>query len=302
MATAQPLQRNLLDCVPGSLNQTSWTMLRMKRFIRWVVLIAVTASIAGAVYYYWQKSQIREGRRPAIVRLTAPQTRPIPQIRHPIGAAETEGRKSGAAQEQLPPLHESDTTLRGALTGLFGANTVEKFFYLKNIAYHMVATIDNLARRQGSQRLMPLKPPPGHFLTIRKGKAVFIDPKNDRRYTPYVRLVESVSAKRLVTVYVHFYPLFQHAYEDLGYPKRYFNDRLIEVIDNLLATPDVRGPIKLIRPNVLYEFANPALQGLSVGQKILIRMGNSNAAKIKAKLRDIRRLLTLDAGQTHPHK
>ncbi|MHB1792441.1 MAG: DUF3014 domain-containing protein [Acidiferrobacteraceae bacterium] len=274
----------------------------MKRFIGWVVLIAVTAGIAGTVYYYWQKSQIQERQGPAIVRLTAPQTRSIPQIRHPIGTAETEGRESGAAKEQLPPLRESDTALRSALTALFSANTVEKFFYLKNIAYHMVATIDNLARRQGSQRLMPLKPPPGRFLTTREGKTVFIDPNNYRRYTPYVRLVESVNAKRLVTVYVHFYPLFQRAYEDLGYPKSYFNDRLIEAIDNLLATPDVRGPIKLIRPNVLYEFANPALQGLSVGQKILVRMGNSNAAKVKAKLREIRRLLTLDAGQTHPHK
>lgn len=273
----------------------------MKKLIGWVVLIAATASIVGAAYY-WENNQRQEGRRAAIVRLAAPRTRPAPPIRHPIAAAETEGRVPSAAQAPLPPLRASDPALRNALTALFTAKNVEKFFYLKHIAYRLVAMVDNLARRRGSQHLMPLIAPPGRFLTTREGKTRFIDPNNYRRYTPYVRLVTSVGAKRLVTIYVHFYPLFQHAYEDLGYPKGYFNDRLIEVIDNLLATPDVRGPIKLIRPNVLWQFANPALERLSAGQKILIRMGNRNAAKVKARLREIRRLLTLDADQVHTHK
>jgi len=37
--------------------------------------------------------------------------------------------------------------------------------------------------------------------------------------------------------------LFQQSYEDLGYPGQYFNDRLVEVIDDMLKTPDVQGPI-----------------------------------------------------------
>ncbi|MHB1942439.1 MAG: DUF3014 domain-containing protein [Acidiferrobacteraceae bacterium] len=272
-----------------------------KRLIGWLVFIVATAGIIGAAYY-WQKTRPQEAQKSAVVRLSVPRAKPAPQIRHPIGAAEIKGGASNAAQAPLPPLRASDTTLRNALTALFSAKNVEKFFYLKHIAYRLVATVDNLGRRQGSQRLMPLVAPPGRFLTTRQGKTIFIDPNNYRRYTPYVRLITSVSTKRLVAAYVHFYPLFQHAYVDLGYPKGYFNDRLIEVIDNLLATPDVRGPIKLIRPNVLYQFANPALEQLTVGQKILIRMGNGNAAKVKAWLREIRRLLTRDADRVHAHK
>ena len=37
---------------------------------------------------------------------------------------------------------------------------------------------------------------------------------------------------------------------------------------------------------------DPALQGLSAGQKILVRMGPENEAKVKAKLREIKRALT----------
>jgi hypothetical protein len=86
--------------------------------------------------------------------------------------------------------------------------------------------------------------------------------------------------------------LFQQAYAELGYPSRYFNDRVFEVIDHLLATPDVRGPIALVQPKVMYEYADPVLQDLSAGQKMLVRMGPENEAKVKAKLRELKKALT----------
>jgi len=61
-------------------------------------------------------------------------------------------------------------------------------------------------------------------------------------------------------VYLRFYPLFQQAYQDLGYPNGYFNDRLVKVIDVLLATPQIAGPIELVRPKVMYAFADPTLE------------------------------------------
>jgi hypothetical protein len=65
-------------------------------------------------------------------------------------------------------------------------------------------------------------------------------------------------------------------------------DRVVEVIDHLLATPEIEEPLRLIQPRVLYEFADPKLQKLSGGQKILLRMGPANLRKLKAKLREIR--------------
>jgi hypothetical protein len=95
----------------------------------------------------------------------------------------------------------------------------------------------------------------------------------------------------MVELYKRFYPLFQEAYIDLGYPQRYFNDRVIEVIDHLVETPEIEETIVLIRPHVLYEFADPNLEKLSSGQKILIRMGNENALKAKKFLGELRTLL-----------
>jgi hypothetical protein len=96
---------------------------------------------------------------------------------------------------------------------------------------------------------------------------------------------------------VHYYPLFQQAYRELGYPDGYFNDRLVVVIDHLLQTPDVTQPVALTQPNVMYEYADPALESRSAGQKLLLRSGPENETAIKAKLREIRAALT---GETLP--
>ncbi len=90
-------------------------------------------------------------------------------------------------------------------------------------------------------------------------------------------------------MYARFYPLFQQAYAELGYPNRYFNDRLVEVIDHLLAAPEVQGPVELVRFGPYFEFADPDLEELSAGRKLLVRMGPENAAVIKSKLRELRR-------------
>ena len=68
----------------------------------------------------------------------------------------------------------------------------------------------------------------------------------------------------------------------------------MEVIDHLLETPDVKGPIALTRPGVFYEFADPSLEARSAGQKILLRIGSENAATVKEKLRELRREVAKD--------
>jgi hypothetical protein len=62
---------------------------------------------------------------------------------------------------------------------------------------------------------------------------------------------------------------------------------LVFVIDHL-ETPEVSEPVELVRPKVLFEFADSDLEDLSASQKLLIRIGPENAAVIKGKLREIR--------------
>ncbi len=259
----------------------------MKDTILWFALLVVVGGIVAASYYYWQRNLPQE-RQPAPTSKveSAPETQVAPRIRHPI-----EEMQPTQEVKPLPSLSESEEAMQDALRRLFGQKSLREFFYLEDFVRRLVVTIDNLPRKQVPLRYVPVKLTAQRFLTIGEEDNVFLNPDNYRRYAPYVRLAESVKTKQLVALYTHYYPLFQEAYEELGYPDGYFNDRLVEVIDDLLAAPEVQAPIELVQPKVMYEFADPELEARSAGQRILIRMGIENAARIKAKLRDIRREL-----------
>jgi len=170
-------------------------------------------------------------------------------------------------------------------------------FHLDQIVPRFVATIDNLPRQTVALQKMPVKPVGGAMDVSSADGRVLLRADNAERYAMYVRMLEQADTQRLVQAYARLYPLFQKAYQDLGYPQGYFNDRLVEVIDHLLATPDVPAPVELSQPKVLYEYADPSLEARSAGQKILIRMGPVNESRVKTKLREIRRALT---GQALP--
>lgn len=192
------------------------------------------------------------------------------------------------------------------LIRLFGRKSVLSMFQLDDFARRVAATVDNLGRQHAPPRLWPLVPAEGRFLTEHQGDSEIISADNGLRYTPHVLLIETVDLHQVVAAYLQLYPLFQQAYEELGYPGRYFNDRVVAVLDQLLATPDIEGPIRMQlptirgplqpqRPWVLYEFADPALQSLSAGQKLLLRTGPVNARRLKARLAELRRLLATGA-------
>ena len=135
---------------------------------------------------------------------------------------------------------------------------------------------------------MPVKPVGGPFLVERNSAGMTIDPTNARRYVRYLEIMAAVDVRRLLDLYVGFYPVFQQAYRELGYPHGRFNDRVVDTLDDLLATPDVTPPIAVTQPKVLYEFADPALEKRSAGQKIMLRMGADNMARAKRLLSAIR--------------
>ena len=139
---------------------------------------------------------------------------------------------------------------------------------------------------------MPLEPVPGSFGVAQAAEGFTLASANAERYAPYVRVFQTLDTRALARRYFDSYALFQRAYAELGFPNQRFHDRLLEAIDDLIEAPEPAGAVKLERPKVLYVFADPELETLSAGQKIMIRMGAQNAAKVKAKLRELRRELT----------
>ncbi|HEX4268398.1 MAG TPA: DUF3014 domain-containing protein [Steroidobacteraceae bacterium] len=258
--------------------------------IWWSAGIVIAAAIAIGVYYrYYSPAPPAPPPQPtAPPQAAAP---PVPAIQHPI--------PSGAEQQQapLPPLDQSDPVLRESLTGLLGKPAVAKFLVPHEIVRDIVVTVDNLPRKKVAAELRPLQPTPGDTVVDTQAGSTTLSQQNYARYAPLMEVVSATDPKTLAAVYFRMYPLFQQAYENLGYPGKYFNDRLVLAIDSVLATPDVPGPIALVRPKVFYQFSDPKLEALPAGQKLLIRMGPQNASVIKAKLQQFRAAITAQPPQ-----
>jgi hypothetical protein len=182
--------------------------------------------------------------------------------------------------------------MHDALEKMFGDVSVKQMLVPQDIVRRIVVTIDNLPRQKVAVEKRPLKPVPGQTVTQTAGDEITLSEANYARFAPYVTLLQGMDTRALADLYVRFYPLFQQSYEDLGYPGQYFNDRLVEAIDDLLATPEIAKPVALVQPRVFYEFADARLEALPAGQKMLLRMGPQNAAVLKAKLRELRTVVT----------
>lgn len=256
-----------------------------------ILLLGLALLAAGGGWYLWSTFF---ASTPAPVVAEAPPPPPLPAapaepaIQHPID--------TGATTEPLPALAESDKPLADGLAAAIDRDAIARWLIPQDLVRRVVATVDNLPRKTYAQRLSPLKPVPGKFTVAGADAQMAIAPQNAARYAPLVRALEAVNADKLVALYVRFYPLFQEAYREQGYPNAYFNDRLVQVLDMLIATREAPGQLAIAQPKVLYEFADPALEALPSGQKILLRMGPENAARVKAKLREIRALVAKEGG------
>jgi len=253
------------------------------------VAAAVVVIAAGTLLYLHNRHA--DLPRAAVAPVQLPAEPPAePATLHPVPAA-----ADSAANAPLPALADSDAALSDAFGQVIGASAVKDYLLPENIIRHLVVTIDNLPRQKVAVQKRPTSAIAGTFVADGDELHATLDPQNYARYQPMVAVVGKTDMHKLAAVYVHFYPLFQQSYQDLGYPNGYFNDRLVQVIDSLLATPQPEGPIALVRPNVMYTFADPALESRSAGQKLLIRMGPDNAAVIKAKLKELREAITATA-------
>jgi hypothetical protein len=272
----------------------------MKHSTVWLLILVLLAG--GGGYFIWQQDKRQNAPVPAESQpLVLPEKPPEPEIKYPVPEPpvqiDTQITPPEEVEEEvekpLPSLEQSDDAIQEEFARLFDQGVFGKLFIFKAFIQRFVVIIDNLTAPKLPQKYRLTVRPPKSFIVNKNAQGkLFIDPRNYQRYSTYVDFVEAIDTQALTAAYVHFYPLIQQAYEAMGYPDQYFNDRLVEVIDHLLATPDVLVPIELIRPNVFYKFADPKLESLSAGQKILLRIGYDNAFRVKSKLKELREAIT----------
>ncbi len=261
--------------------------------IWWSAGIVIAAAIAIGVYYRYYSPV--PAAPPAQHPAAAPQPAappPAPAIQHPIPPA--------AEQQQapLPPLDQSDPVVRDSLIGLLGKPAVAKFLVPHQIIRDVVVTVDNLPRKKVAAELRPLQPTPGDTAVDTQGSC-------DDSQSAELRTLRGTDGRRAARPTRRRWP------PSTSGSIRSSNRRMrISVTPGSTSTtawcrPSTacspprmyQGPIELVRPKVFYQFADPKLEALPAGQKLLIRMGPQNASVIKAKLQQFRAAITAQPPQ-----
>jgi hypothetical protein len=258
---------------------------RLKAKINPLVIVIAIGVLIAALYFYRQMESAR--REAALPVETAPAPTVVQSL--PAEPEQTVPRPQQDELPQLPPIDDSDAEVKAALADLAGPTTIDRLLVPDALIRKIVVTVDNLPSRKLAMRMRAVRAVPGSFVVAGANEGtLFIDARNFARYGPYVEAVDAVDPAGFADAYTRFYPLLQEAYEEIAAPGRQFHTRFLEVLDHLLATPVVPGPIELTRPHVFYEYADPSLESLSVGQKALIRMGPEHAARLKSKIERLR--------------
>jgi hypothetical protein len=261
----------------------------------WAAAIIIVLAVVAAGIYLVQRGMhpaSSENPPPSPPPPTAAQTpaSSASTIQHPITQAAA--GPAAASTAALPALVDSDASVREALANMAGGD-IGALLVSSQVISRVVATVDALPHQSmGNTNILPLRTPPGMMQLQTANGASVISAANAQRYAPYMAVLTEVDPHALVAWYTQNYPLFQQAYRELGYPRGYFNDRLIAAIDDMLAAPDVHDPIAVAKAGARYHFVDPQLQSLSNGQKLMLRLGPENETQFKAKLRMIRSLLT----------
>lgn len=277
----------------------------------WVLVL-----LAAAVFLAWH---YRSHWWPVAAEPPAPIVQPAPESAVPVpeatpssqAAPEGDTPDTDTAAATAAPLHPLDTVavdtsaalatpeaFDQAVVNWLGQSAL-KFLVLPGLAQHVVATIDNLPRSQAPVRMWPVAPVGGQMQLLSTPQGQMIAPDNSQRYDALVGFLTAVNPAQAAAWYRQAYPVLQSAYEALGYPGQYFNDRVVQVMDHLLQTPEpaaplevtlvqVQGQVPSLRPWVRYEFADAALQSLSAGQKIMLRVGPQHRQHLRAYLQALR--------------
>lgn len=203
--------------------------------------------------------------------------------------------------EERPPvpldvkLDESDDVIRRLLTSLSANTMLAEWLKNDDLIRKFVATVDNIAHGQTPRSHLSFFKPKGGFAVVEEEGSFSTDPQAYHRYDIVADVFVSLDTGGVSEIYPRLKPVFQQAYQELGYPEQDFHEALIAAMAELLEVPVVEEDLALMKDVKGYTLTDPQLESLSQAQKHLLRMGPENVRKIQSRLRNLARALKIPA-------
>lgn len=227
----------------------------------------------------------------------------LPEIRiRPLGepaapAAEPDAAPAETAPAEAPPpapppvrlpeLNASDGFVLERLRAMENGLAMARQLTDGQLVRRFVVLVENISRGELPQT-EPLYPAPGREMPARgvDDGLYVMDGRAHTRFDPFVDAFAALDTDAAVALYRALSPLFRRAYAEIGYRGADFDETLRTAIRGVLRAEPPAGPHQLVKPSVMYLYADAGVENLDQVHKQLIRLGPDNARRVKAKLRE----------------
>lgn len=242
-----------------------------------VGLIALVA-LVGALYWWLGRGGPEQEGATAVA---------VPETTGPAPAEQAE-----LPPTDLPPLTELDPTVRSMIGELSNHPIVTRWLSGTGLSQQAAAIALQVGNGRLPTRLLGSLRPSGSFQTAEQNGATVIDPRTYNRYNGITAAVESIDPARAADVYTRLEPRLEEAYRQLGEGGS-IRESVAKAVYGLLDTPEVSGPVRVEPKGGVWVYEDPRLESLTPAQKLLLRMGPSNASRVKARLQAFAQALNL---------
>ena len=208
-----------------------------------------------------------------------------------VEVVEVEAPVAEAAVD-LPRLNDSDSFLVEKISELPSGTSLLSYLVDEQLVRRAVVLVENISRGQYPQTALPYKPIVEEMqVSSDDGRLFTMEAASYTRFDAAVAAFVALDTEQTVGLYRLLSPLLQQAYAEIGFRDAEFEQALIKAIDAVLSAPEIEGPFQLVKPSVMYLYADTRLEELANMNKQLIRLGPENSARLKAKLREFKQAL-----------
>jgi Protein of unknown function (DUF3014) len=207
-----------------------------------------------------------------------------------------EAATSPEAARTLPPLEESDGLVRRLLAPLSQDPQLALWLAEPGLIERFTAVVENIVAGGNPRTHLGFLAPRQRFAVTSRNGRLIPDPKAYRAYNTFAEAVESLDAAGCARAFERLEPLFDAAYRNLGHQHERFRPALAAALARLGQVPvltEEPGLRPVARPILLYQYVDPRLEALSPAQKMLLRTGPRNVARLQRKLEEFRAALSL---------
>jgi len=232
--------------------------------------------------------RLQPQQEPASVALSEPEIAALPEEVVQVELApEPELNEDETNVIELPTLTDSDPFVFETLQTLQNGMALVNALAEDQIVRKFVVFVENISRGEFPQTGLPYKGLGQEMPVSEIDDNLFVmDQVAHSRFDQVVSTFVETDTDSAVIIYQMLSPLFQQAYAEIGFRNVSFDETLRAAINNVLRTTNMEGPYQLVKPSVMYLYADSSVENLAEVHKQLLRIGPDNTSALKAKLRE----------------